>query len=55
MVCIYLAAIIIAVTYIVLTTDAPSRHHNDVAIFYCSEPHFAVEAVEKFGPNVIGF
>ena len=41
--------------YSVVATDAPSRHRGGVAIFYRSEPHFAVEAVEKFGPNVIGF
>ena len=41
--------------YSVVATDAPSRHHGGVAIFYRWEPHFAVEAVEKFGPNVIGF
>ena len=41
--------------YSVVATDAPSRHCGGVAIFYRSESHFAVEAVEKFGPNVIGF
>ena len=41
--------------YSVVATDALSRHRGGVAIFYCSEPHFVVEAVEKFGPNVIGF
>ena len=41
--------------YSVVATDAPSRHRGGVAIFYRSEPHFLVEAVEKFGPNVIGF
>ena len=41
--------------YSVIATDAPSRHRGGVAIFYRSEPHFVVEAVEKFGPNVIGF
>ena len=41
--------------YKVIATDAPSRHRGGVAIFYRSEPHFAVEAVENFGPNVIGF
>ena len=38
-----------------IATDAPSRHLGGVAIFYRSAPHFVVEAVEKFGPNVIGF
>ena len=41
--------------YSVVATDAPSRHRGGVAIFYRSEPHFVVEAVEKFGPHVIGF
>ena len=42
-------------SYSIVATDAPSRHRGGVAIFYRSEPHFAVEAVEMFGPNVIGF
>ena len=41
--------------YSIVATDAPSQHRGGVKIFYRSEPHFAVEAVEKFGPNVIGF
>ena len=41
--------------YSVVATDAPSRHRGGVAIFYRLEPHLAVEAVEKFGPNVISF
>ena len=41
--------------YSVVATDAPSRHCGGVAIFYRSGPNFAVEAVTKFGPNVIGF
>ena len=41
--------------YSVVATDAPSQHHGGVAIFYRPAPHFAVEAVRKFGPNVIGF
>ena len=40
--------------YSVVATDAPSRHRGG-AIFYRSEPHFAVEAVDKFRPNVIDF
>ena len=44
-----------AAGYSVIMTDAPSRHRGGVALFYRSEPHFVVEAVEKFGPNVIGF
>ena len=38
-----------------LGADAPSRHRGGVSIFYRLEPHFVVVAVEKFGPNVIGF
>ena len=41
--------------YSVIVTDTPSRYRDGVAIFYRSEPHFVVAAVEKFGPNVIGF
>ena len=41
--------------YSVIATDAPSRHRGGVAIFYRSAPHFVVEVVEKFVPNVIGF
>ena len=41
--------------YSVIATDAPSRHRGGVTIFYLSASHFVVEAVEKFGPNVIGF
>ena len=44
-----------SVRYSVLTTDAPSRHRRGVAIFHRPAPHFAVEAVQKYGPNVIGF
>ena len=41
--------------YSIIATDAPSRHRGGVTIFYRSEPHFVVEAVEKFGPNIIEF
>ena len=41
--------------YSFLATDAPSRHRGGVAIFHRPAPHFAVEAVQKFGPNMIGF
>ena len=39
--------------YSVVATYAPSQHRGGVAIFYRSELHFTVEAVEKSGPNVI--
>ena len=41
--------------YSVVATDAPSRQCSGVAIFHRPAPHFAVEAVQKFGPNVISF
>ena len=41
--------------YSVVATDAPSRHRGGVAVFCRPAPHFAVEAVHKFGPNVAGF
>ena len=41
--------------YSVVATDAPSRHRGGVAIFHRPVPNFTVEAVQKFGPNVIGF
>ena len=41
--------------YSVVTTDALSRHRGGVAIFHQPAPHFAVEAVRKYGQNVIGF
>ena len=44
-----------SVGYIVVATDVPSRHYGGIAIFHQPAPHFAVEAVQKYGPNVIGF
>ena len=41
--------------YSVVATDTPSQHRGGVAIFHWLVPHFAVEAVQQFGPNVIGF
>ena len=41
--------------YSVVAPDAPSRHHGEVAVFYRLALHFAVEAVQQFGPNVVGF
>ena len=41
--------------YGVVTTDAPSPHRGGVAVFHWPAPYFAVEAVQKFGPNVVGF
>ena len=41
--------------YSVVATDASSRHRGGVTVFHRPAPHFAVEAVQQFGPNVIGF
>ena len=41
--------------YSVVATDAPSQHHGRVAVFHWPAPHFAVEAVQQLGTNVIGF
>ena len=41
--------------YSAVATDAPIQHCGGVAVFHRPEPHFAVEAVQQFGPNVIGF
>ena len=41
--------------YSVVATDTPSQHCGRVAIFHWPVAHFAVEAVQHFGPNVIGF
>ena len=41
--------------YSVIATDALSRYCGGVALFYRSGPHFVVEVVEKFLPNVLGF
>ena len=41
--------------YSVVTTYTPIQHISGVVIFHRPAPHFTVEAVQKFGPNVIGF
>ena len=41
--------------YRVVATDALIRHRGGVAVFYGPSPLFAVEAVRKFGPNLVGF
>ena len=41
--------------YSVVATDALSRHCGGVAIFQWPAPHFAVEAMQQFGQNIIGF
>ena len=39
--------------YSVVATDASSRHRDGVEIFQLPAPHFVVEEVQQFGPNVI--
>ena len=41
--------------YSVVATDAPSRHRGRVAVFHRLAPYFAVESIQKFRPNVVGF
>ena len=41
--------------YRVVATDVPSQHCGGVTIFHWPAPHFAVEAVQQFGPNIIRF
>ena len=41
--------------YSVVGMDAPSQLRGGVAVFHRPAPHFAVEAVQKFGSNVVGF
>ena len=41
--------------YSVVAMDAPSRHCGRVEFFHRPAPHFALESVQKFGPNVVGF
>ena len=43
------------VGYSVVAIDATSRHRGGVSVFYWPAPHFAVEAVRRFGTNVVGF
>ena len=35
--------------------ETPSRHYVRVAVFYRLSPHYVVEGVHQFGPNVISF
>ena len=39
----------------VVATDRPSQHYGVVVVCYWTATHFAVEAVQKFGFNVVGF
>ena len=41
--------------YSIVATDTPIRHRSRVAVFYRPSPRYAVETVQQFGPNIIGF
>ena len=41
--------------YSVVATYTPSRHRDGVTLFYLQSPHYAVEAVQHFGTNAVGF
>ena len=41
--------------YSVVAMDVPSQHCGGVSVFYRPAPHFAVEAVQQFRTNVVGF
>ena len=41
--------------YSVVVTDATIRHRGGLAVFHRLAPYFAVEAVQQFGLNVVGF
>ena len=41
--------------YLVVATDAPSRHRGGIAMFYREGAGFAVEELSPYGPNVISF
>ena len=41
--------------YSVVAIDALIRHRGGVAVFYWPSPRYAVEEIQKFGPNVVGF
>ena len=41
--------------YSVIARDLPIPHRIRVAVFYRSSPHYALEAIQKFGPNFVGF
>ena len=41
--------------YIVVTTDAPIRHHGRIEVYYRPSPRFTVEAFHQIRPNVVGF
>ena len=41
--------------YSVVALDKPSQYHGRVVVFHQLAQNFAVEAIQKFGPNTVGF
>ena len=41
--------------YSVDATDAPSRHHGGVVVFYWTSTRYAVDYIHMFRPNAVGF
>ena len=41
--------------YSIIAKDALSRHRGGVAMFYQESPSCAINAFQKFGPNVVIF
>ena len=41
--------------YSIVATDAQIQHRGRVAVFYWPSPQYAVEAIQNFGNNVVGF
>ena len=39
--------------YRVEASDVPSRHSGGVAVFYCTEEHFSLEALRLYSTNVV--
>ena len=39
--------------YRVVATNSPSAHSSSVAVFYCEEDHFNLEAIFLHGPNIV--
>ena len=41
--------------YIIVATDALIRHCGRVSVFYWQSLLYIVEAIQQFGPNIVGF
>ena len=41
--------------YSIVSTNASSQHHGGVAVFYRVSPHFKIEVIHQFGPNIVRF